>query len=37
MILKTLDFTKDSKYLLTGSADSTYNILPIKNKSKEII
>ena len=34
MIVKTLDFTKDSKYLISGSADLTYNICRIKSSSK---
>ena len=31
MILKTLDFTQDNKYIITGSADSTYHILKLES------
>lgn len=33
MIIKSIDFTKDGKYLISGSGDLTYNIYGIKNKN----
>ena len=36
MIVKTLDFTKDQKYLITGAGDLTYNIYGIKNSNSNL-